>query len=353
MRSTSSSASLERPGPAPPAVRPVRDDGIEARHRHAAGLHLLQERTGRCPRGWLPCRRGPLTRGGTKAAHFRKQTRRTYTERVSSAAMRACTLVVLVFSAAPRWILAQAPPPNLGAPRSSARARGVTAPMAKAARWAPASRCGYRCGPTRSWPPRSRGPPHEGHAGVSTRRRRAPPAGRVRSHAPAAPQRGAGTRQRRTRRTARSLGVRAQSLGGRHAGARRRRHAAAVSQGRFAPSPRDLAGGLADVSRRAARQPLLAGGSDQPHDRRAARACLDVHVARRLPAPGHADRGRRRHVRHRRERVLRARCRLRPAHLALHASAIERARRRRRGWHQSRRRGRRRPPLHGHRRCAG
>ena len=71
----------------------------------------------------------------------------------------------------------------------------------------------------------------------------------------------------------------------------------------------------------------------------------------RLPARGHADRRRRRHVRHRRERVLRARCRLGPTHLALQASTIERARRRRRVRHQSRRGGRGRPRLHGHRRC--
>ena len=153
-------------------------------------------------------------------------------------------------------------------------------------------------------------------------------------------------RWRRTRRR------RAESVVDRPAAALRRR--AAPSAAPLGPSvpARQLRRRLARLSRLADRQPVQSAGPDQPRQRRAAGAGLDVHAAWRRTPAGDARRRRRRDVRHQRERVLRARRRIRPAHLALPASADQGAGGRCGGRHQSRRRRQRRSGVHGHRRRA-
>ncbi len=91
------------------------------------------------------------------------------------------------------------------------------------------------------------------------------------------------------------------------------------------------------------------GRPDQSRHGRAPRAGVGVPAARRLEPAGDAGRGRRRDVRHQRQRVLRAGRRVGAAHLALSAAADEGPRRRRRLGDQPRRGGGRRPRLHGHR----
>ena len=84
---------------------------------------------------------------------------------------------------------------------------------------------------------------------------------------------------------------------------------------------RQLRRRLARLSRVAHRQPVQSAGPDQPRQRRAAGTGLDVHAAWSRTPAGHARRRRRRDVRHQCERMLRARRRIRPTHLALPASA--------------------------------
>ena len=105
---------------------------------------------------------------------------------------------------------------------------------------------------------------------------------------------------------------------------RRRPRAPAAQGGR--PRPRgDVRGRLADLQRRDRRQPPHVAARHRQDQREPARAAVDGDDARRRHAPGHAGGRRRHHVRHRAERMRRARCRHRPAAVALSAGRAPRA----------------------------
>ena len=129
---------------------------------------------------------------------------------------------------------------------------------------------------------------------------------------------------------------------------RRSKDSAAAKERRSVPR-RDVAVRLAELQRSIERRALQPAGADQQGQRRAARAAMDFQPAQYLEPPGHARRGGRRHVRHERQRVLRARCGERPRNLALSTSADQGTDRQRRRRRESRRDRCRRPCVHGHR----